>query len=160
MEKNAYKILQAKIHSQGELLRANEKAMKTARLQQRCSCPHKDANGAISLNSPGGPNAKKSPITGAPLYMCRECGGFLDISQIPEEDFKKAMDVLVRVCDLAKMKVNCSSEKEQQLFNQIGLLQYQLQTLMPDLYNGIVKKTGGRKEKKSQYAGLVTTSRP
>ena len=143
---NAYKTLQTRVQSQVKLLKANEKSIEKARLQMQCACVHRDGNGAISLNSPqGGGDGNKSRITGAPLYTCRECHKKLDLSQIKQEDFDLALDVLDRICDISKIRLDCKTDRDRDLLNDIATFQYQLNDLMRNLYNSAVK--GGNKKK-------------
>lgn len=158
---NPYKVLVTKVAAQNKLLRANERSMVRARLQMQCACVHKDANGAISLNSPqGGPNGRKSKITGAPLYVCRECYREIDVSPISQSDLDTALDTINRVIDISKIRLDVKTDRDRELLSQIANLQFENNDLIPNLYNVIVK-TGnkGKKKQRSQYADTVRISR-
>lgn len=146
---NPYKTLQTKVQSQQKLLRANEKSISRARLQVQCACVHRDGNGAISLNSPqGGPNAKKSKFTGNALYTCRECFKDIDVSPIKQEDFDAAIDTIDRICDIAKIRLDCKTDRDRELLNDIASFQFQLRELMPNLFSTVTK--GGKKKKQNR----------
>lgn len=158
---NPYKVLVSKIDAQHKLLNANEKSMKRAKLQMQCACPHRDGNGAISLNSPqGGGGGKKSKFTNAPLYTCRSCYREIDVSPIQEDEFNRAKDVIDRVLDIAKIRLDVKTDRDRELLTQIASLQFQLDDLVPNLYGAIVKNGKGKnKQKRSQYADTVRISR-
>ncbi len=158
---NPYKVLVTKVAAQNKLLRANERSMVRAKLQMQCACAHRDSNGAISLNSPqGGPNARKSKVTGAPLYVCRECFREIDVSPISEADLNSALDTLNRVFDISKIRLDVKTDRDQALLTQIANLQFETNDLVPNLYNAIVKSGNkGKKKQRSQYADTVRISR-
>ena len=149
MANNAYKIINNRIHSQGNLVKANRKSIERATLQLQCACPHRDANGAISINPPSGQNAEKSKITGAPLYQCRECYKKLDLSNISQEEFDKALYTICRVIDIGKIRGDYKSEKDRELMQNLSSIEFQLEEILPDVFQTIVK-SGNRKKKKGR----------
>ena len=100
---NSHKSLVTQIQADEKLLIANRRAMDKVQLHFQCKCAHRDSNGSFALNVPG-QNPKKSQFTGAPLYRCRVCKKELDISNISEDEFMKALDLVNRVCDLSKIR--------------------------------------------------------
>ena len=142
---NSHKSLVTQIQADEKVVIANERAMEKVRLQFQCKCTHRDANGSFALIVPSGNNSKKSPYTGAPLYRCRICKKELDISNISEEEFAKALDCINRVYDLGKMHLDLRAEKDQETLTTLSKLQYRNNSMLPDVYKTIRK--GGRKNK-------------
>ena len=142
---NSHKSLVTQIQADEKVLLANRRAMDKVQLQFQCKCAHRDANGSFALSVPSGPNPKKSPVTGAPLYRCRVCKKELDISNISEEEFIKALDCINRVYDLAKMYLDLRNEKDQETLATLSKQQYRMNAMLPDAYKTIRK--GGRKKK-------------
>ena len=126
-------------------LLANQHAMDKVRLQFQCKCAHRDANGSFALSVPSGQNSKRSPYNGAPLYRCRVCKKELDISNISEEEFTKALDIVNRVYDLGKMYLDLRSEKDQETLVSLSKQQYRTISTLPDVFKTIRK--GGKKKK-------------
>lgn len=156
---NSHKSLVTQIQADEKVLTANQRAMEKVKLQYQCKCAHRDANGVIALNPPG-QGGKKSPYTGAPLYRCRICKKELDISNISEEEFLKALDIVNRVYDLSKMYLDLRGEKDQEMLKDLSKRQYRDNTTLPDAYNAI--RQGGRKKKKKQnnpMSGMIEVGR-
>lgn len=122
---------------------SNEKALEKIRLKMRCNCNHKDANGAFALIPPHG-NGAKSEFTNAPLYRCRVCQKQLDLTNISEDEFRKAVNAIDRVCDLIKMKADGGSDEEIKMIKSVSKFQYKLQRLIVDGYSALRK---GKKHK-------------
>ena len=141
---NSHKSLVTQIQADEKVLIANQRAMDKVRLQFQCKCAHRDANGSFALSVPSS-NSRKSQYTGAPMYRCRVCKKELDISNISEEDFYKALDCINRVYDLSKMYLDLKSEKDQETLVALSKQQYRLNSLLPDAFNTIRK--GGKKKK-------------
>ena len=157
---NPYKTLQVKVQSQNKLLRANEKSMSRAKLQMQCACAHRDGNGAISLNSPQGGPEGKSKFTNAPLYTCRECYKKLDLSQISQDEFDRSIDIMNRVCDIGKIRLDVKSDRDREMLNDVASVQFKLNTLLPDMFNAIVKGSkNGKKKQRNPYANSIRISR-
>ena len=142
---NSHKSLVTQIQADEKVVLANERAMEKVRSQFQCKCTHRDANGSFALIVPSGPNAKKSPYTGAPLYRCRICKKELDISNIGEDEFARALNCIDRVFDLGKMHLDLRSEKDQETLGTLSKQQYRATNTLPDVYKTIRK--GGRKNK-------------
>lgn len=141
--------------------RANEnlKALDKVKLDYQCHCAHRDQNGAFALNPPQGHNPKRNPFTDKALYRCRICEKELDISTIPEDDFKRGLDVIDRVLDIGKMHLDLNSARDRDLLELVSKLQYQLQSTLPDLYKAIC--SGGKRKKKpnNPMSGMVVVGR-
>lgn len=156
---NPYKQLSTKVQSQNKMIRLNRKTIEKAELQLQCACAHRDQNGAISIDTPHGPNAQKSRFTGAPLYRCRECFKQLDLAKIEQQRFDEGLNTINCVIDIGKMRLDCKNEKDRELLNSLASLQFQLNSLMPDLYKTIVKNQGGNKKKnRGEYADVMRVS--
>lgn len=155
---NSHKSLVTQIQADEKVLIANERAMGKVRLQFQCKCAHRDANGSFALNVPG-PNSKKSQYTGAPLYRCRVCKKELDISNISEEEFMKALDTINRVYDLSKMYLDLRSEKDQEMLKTLSKQQYRINSTLVDAFKTIRK--GGNKKKKNNnpMSGMIEVGR-
>ena len=151
------KIIYQKVIEAGKLQVANEKGLNIAKIQKRCECHHKDINGGISLIPPVG-GGRKNPITGAPYYTCKTCKSEIDISKISQEDFDKALDTIVRVIDIAKMRAQLESEKDIELFEEMGRNQYFLLGTMPDIFK-YISKNDKKKKKKGNGGGLSSMYR-
>ena len=144
---NPYKIMQTRTQSQNKLVRANEKSLVRARLQIQCACVHRDGNGAINLDPPHG---EKSSITGAPLYTCHECYKKIDLNSISQEEFERALNVIDRICDVSKLRLDCKTDRDRELLSNIAQFQFQLNEMVRNLYNTAVK---GNNKKKKQHRG-------
>ena len=157
---NSYKALATQILADGKVVNANERAMSTVRIESQCKCVHRDSNGGFALIVPSGGNVKKSKYTGAPLYTCKLCQKEIDVSNISEEEFERALNVIDRVCDLSKMHLNFSTEADQDLWKSVSKQQFKLLTIIEKCYRTIRK--GGRKKKKNNnnpMSGLIEVSR-
>ena len=156
---NNHKSLVTQIQADEKVLNANQRAMEKVKLHYQCKCAHRDPNGSFALNTPG-QNSKKSQFTGAPLYMCRVCKKSLDISNIPEEKFNEAMAIIDSVCDLSKMYLNLSTEKDLDLLKDIAKLQYKINNMVPDMYKTI-RKGGNKKKNKNNnpMSGMIEVGR-
>ncbi len=141
---NSHKSLVTQIQADEKVLIANQRAMDKVRLQFQCKCAHRDANGSFALNVPG-QNAKRSQYTGAPMYKCRVCKKELDISNISEEEFMKALDCINRVYDLSKMYLDLRGEKDQEMLKTLSKQQYRINSTLIDAFKTI--RQGGRKKK-------------
>lgn len=143
---HSHKKIVTEIQADEKVMLANRKAMDKVQIQYQCKCPHRDANGGLALIVPNGKNAKKSPFTGAPLYMCKVCKKELDISNISEEEFARSLDVINRVFELSKMHLDIGIEKDQETLTQLAKMEYRNIAVLPDAFKTIRK--GGRRNKK------------
>lgn len=157
---NSHKSIVTQIQADEKVLIANQRAMDKVRLQFQCKCPHRDANGSFALAVPSGQNSKKSQFTGAPLYRCRVCKKELDISNISEEEFMKALDCINRVYDLSKMYLDLHSEKDQETLVTLSKQQYRMNAMLPDAFRTI-RKGGRRKKNKNNnpMSGMIEVGR-
>lgn len=159
MANNSHKSLVTQIQADEKVLLANRRAMDKVQLQFQCKCAHRDANGSFALSVPG-QNPKRSSFTGAPLYRCRVCKKELDISNISEEEFNKALDCINRVYDLSKMYLDLRSEKDQETLATLSKQQYRMNAMLPDAFKTIRK--GGRKKKNNNnnpMSGMIEVGR-
>ena len=145
MEKNNYKEYFRRIKAQNSLIKNTKKTTDSVSLQLQCSCAHRDANGGISIDSPR--NGEVNPITKGAVFHCRECLKPLDFSDMPQEEFERAIHTIDRLCDIGKMHLNFKNERDQNLLNDIAVYQYHTKTLMKNLYNACVKSKGKKKKK-------------
>ena len=92
--------------------------------------------------------------------MCRVCKKSLDISNIPEEKFAEALAIIDSVCDLSKMYLNLSTEKDLDLLKDIAKLQYKINNMLPDMYKTI-RKGGNKKKNKNNnpMSGMIEVGR-
>ncbi len=156
-KKHRFKDVVTKVLATDKELIANRKAIDKVQRKLYCDCNHKDINGQYALIPPQGPDAPKSR-SGMPLYRCKMCKKLLDLSTVSEDELNKALEVLDRIADLAKMKLEFNSEEELKLFKTITKRQYQVGTLYPDLYTAIRKS--GKKNKNRNNERTVEIVRP
>ena len=158
MSNNVQKDLVTQIQANEKLVDSNERAMAKVRLHTQCTCTHRDSNGAFALIPPSH-NGKRSR-RGNPVYRCRICKKELDISNIAEDAFNDALDILNSVYDLGKMHLDLKSEKDRKTLRRLSKQQYKMNAVMPDVYR-VIRKGGKKKDKgnNSQYAGIVNVSR-
>ena len=79
------------------------------------------------------------------MYRCKVCKKELDISNIAEDEFNKALNCIDRVVDLSKMHLDLRNENDLEMLKTLGKFQYKLNSIIPDAYKTIRK--GGRKKK-------------
>ena len=158
MANNVHKDLVTQLQANEKIIDSNERAMSKVRLHTQCTCTHRDANGAFALIPPSH-NGKKSR-RGNPVYRCRVCKKELDISNISEEAFFDALDIINSVYDIGKMYLDLKSEKDRKTLRRLSKQQYKINSMLPDVYKTIRK--GGKKKNKgnnSPYAGVIGVSR-
>ena len=153
------KALATQISADRKRALENHRALDKVRLNYQCKCPHRDMNGAFALNPPQGNNPKKNPFTGKALYRCRQCEKELDISQIPQEDYQKALDTIDRILDIGKMHMDLNSERDRDLLELVSKMQYQIQSTIPDLYKAICNGNKRKKKPNNHMSGMVSVGR-
>jgi len=135
------------IRSYYDDLKTAEKATALEKLKLRCKCPHQDSEGKVALIRSG---SEKSPITGNPLFVCRMCGAYVDISTITDEDLTTAIDSISRMSEVIKMRLNGSkSEKDEKAYKRVVKTQFFLQAQFMDL----AKAARNRNKKKGKGGG-------
>lgn len=156
---SSHKSLVTQIKADEKILLANRRAMDKVQLQFQCKCAHRDGNGGFALSVPSGQNPRKSQFNGAPLYRCQVCGKELDISNISEEEFNRAFDIVNRVIDLSKMHLDLNSEKDLDTLKTLSKMQYRMNAMLPDAHKTIRK--GGRKKKNNNnpMSGMIEVGR-
>lgn len=137
----------------------NRRALDKVTLHTQCKCAHRDTNGAFALNPPQGNNPRKNPFTGKPLYRCRMCDKELDISQIPQEDYERALNTVDRILDIAKMHMDLNARRDEDLIQLVSRLQYQLASTVPDLYKAICNNGKRKKKPNNPMSGMVSVGR-
>lgn len=154
MATNFNKALYNSIKEKGKLITTNERTIENIRLQSKCECVHRDLNNSFSLIPPkGGQNAKKSEFTGAPMYRCKTCEQWIDLSAIPEERLRASIDCICNLLHVSKMKLDPNSDKDEKTRKKIAKLLFRLQTLVPDLYRTLDKNKRKNKNRKSNGGG-------
>lgn len=132
------------IRSYYDDLKVAEKATALEKLKLRCRCPHQDPEGRVALIRSSN---EKSPFTGNPLFACRMCGAYVDISSIDDEELNKAIESISRMSEVIKMRLNGSkSEKDEKAYKKVVRTQFFLKAQFMDL----AKAARNRNKKKNK----------
>lgn len=153
------KALATQISADKKRANENHRALDKVRLNYQCKCAHRDMNGAFALNPPQGNKPKQNPFTGKALYRCRICEKELDISQIVQEDYQRALDTIDRILDIGKMHMDLNTERDRELLTLVAKMQYQLQSTIPDLYKAICNGNKRKKRPNNLMSGMVSVGR-
>lgn len=134
-----------------------EKVTAKEKLKLRCKCQHIDESGkAVLFKS----NDKKSDITGAPLFVCRLCGSYIDISELTEDELNKSIDNVCRAIDIVKMRLNSEkSEADHENYKTVWRIQYTLKSgKLTDLFKAA--RNRNKKNKRSNGFDGFTVGAP
>ena len=88
----------------------------------RCKCQHMDDSGSMMLFRS---DDKKSDYTGAPLFCCRLCGAYLDISELDEDRLDHSIDDVCRSIEIIKMRLRPEvSEDDKDLLKKLAQTEF------------------------------------
>ena len=122
----------------------------------QCKCSHCDTNGNPAVFKH--PNAT-SPVTNNPLFVCRICKKYLDIYEVSQEEFDRAVDIIDRSADVVKIRLNPSTrstEEDQKLYRSVYKMQYFVTGKFVDLVKAA--RTRNTKKKGTQKGNFTVMS--
>lgn len=115
----------------------------TAKIKIRAKCSHTDENGRTVLFRAGD---KKSNFTGNPLFMCRICGQYLDISDLSEDDLASAIDTVCRAGEIIKMRLVETNENDQKMKKKIANLLFMFRSgKFEDMFRASRRRVTGKR---------------
>lgn len=138
-------------------IRNVEKVTAKEKLKIRCQCQHVDEAGkAVLFKS----EKEKSPYTNAPLFVCRICGQYIDISEITEEKLDEAMDVIARAGDIIKMRLRPEqNEEDEKNLKRTAKIIYDMRSgKYRDLFRAARKRNNGNRRNGGGDGGFISGS--
>lgn len=139
-------------------IRNVEKVTAKEKLKVRCQCQHVDEGGkAVLFKS----DKEKSPYTGAPLFVCRICGQYIDISEITEEKLEDSMDTIARAGDIIKMRLRAEqNEEDEKNLKRVSKIIYDMRSgKFRDLFRAARKRNNnGRRNGGGGDSGFISGS--
>jgi len=110
-----------------------------------CVCLHQK-NKQPSLK-----RTNRSDKDGNPIWVCRRCGGEINLQQMKIEDLENAIAIVSRAIDIIKILSNPANDKDAEFLKKMSKEQYRLE----DVKKAFVTVTTGGKKKRnnSQQSG-------
>lgn len=139
-----------------EEIRSARRSVQKLEERNMCFCPHTDSEGRLALTSVKG---ARSDITGAPMFACRLCTKYIDISEITDDDFIRAVDTIDRYLDVIKMCLSNSSEEDMKDLKRCAKFQKFLNGKFRDLATA-AKRKNKKKKNRSSGDSRFTINRP
>ena len=110
-----------------------------------CECQHLDKNGEVAmrvLKNDGG----------RPMVVCKLCGKKIDITNKPDSEIDNAIAIIDYMCDVIKIGLNITNDKDADAYKKIAKLQYRTNYQLKALYNQAKSRKGSKK--KNNEGGL------
>ena len=122
------------IKKQVDAIDQQENSLKIIREKMKTSCCHNDKH--------GDPNVvpKKNSKQGDLKYLCKECRKDLCFKKIEENDMNAAIELLDRACDIIKLSLDLTREKDQAIHKKISKVQFILRNEIMKYYAAVIKK--------------------
>lgn len=135
-------------------IRNVEKVTAKEKLKIRCQCQHTDESGKTMMFAS---HEKKSPYTGAPLFVCRLCGQYVDISEITEEELDKSIDTIARAAEIIKIRLRPErSDEDKKAYKRDVKVLYMMRSgQFMDLFKAARKRTKGN-NRSNRDSGFIS----
>lgn len=122
-------------------LDAEMKRAELERLAIQCDCVHHKDDDPHQLTL--------IPIKDKPGsldYKCFKCKDIISILSSSPEERENAINMLVQMCNVIKMKCNLANDEDRELAKKVAKMEYKLRTFLPKAYDAATKQ---KKKKRS-----------
>lgn len=126
-------------------LEEEAKRLEKSRLAYQCECPHHV--------KPDYPEVVDIGKANEHIYKCKLCKDIITISNISPEKRQEAIDTVVAMINIIKIKCNLEREDDEKMLKKMAKLELRLRDDLPKAYEAVTRDRKNKRRNRSNNNG-------